>query len=67
MAGIGAAASGSRPPTWAVLKNGHAKAVRFATIAALCEVLECQPGELLRWEAADDLDCVPAQDAPVPR
>jgi putative transcriptional regulator len=37
----------------AVLKNGRAKAVRFTTLAALCEVLECQPGDLLRWEAAD--------------
>jgi putative transcriptional regulator len=25
--------------------------VRFATLAALCEVLRCQPGDLLRWEA----------------
>jgi putative transcriptional regulator len=32
-----------------VLKNGRAKAVRFATLAALCEVLDCQPGDLLRW------------------
>jgi putative transcriptional regulator len=37
----------------AVLKNGRAKAVRFATLAALCEVLECQPGDVLRWEAED--------------
>jgi putative transcriptional regulator len=37
----------------AVLKNGRAKAVRFATLAALCEVLQCQPGDLLRWEAKD--------------
>ncbi|MGJ6970004.1 helix-turn-helix domain-containing protein [Streptosporangium sp. G11] len=37
----------------AVLKNGRAKAVRFATLAALCEVLKCQPGDLLRWEAED--------------
>jgi len=34
-----------------VLKNGRAKAVRFATLAALCEALACQPGDLLRWEA----------------
>lgn len=34
----------------AVLKNGRAKAVRFSTLAALCEVLECQPGDLLRYE-----------------
>jgi putative transcriptional regulator len=25
--------------------------VRFTTLAALCEVLKCQPGDLLRWEA----------------
>ena len=34
----------------AVLKNGRAKAVRFTTLEALCEVLQCQPGDLLRWE-----------------
>jgi putative transcriptional regulator len=33
--------------------NGRAKAVRFATLAALCEVLECQPGDLLRWEPGE--------------
>ncbi|HEX3592476.1 MAG TPA: helix-turn-helix transcriptional regulator [Pseudonocardiaceae bacterium] len=50
---------GITPANLAVLKNGRAKAVRFATLAALCEVLECQPGDLLRWEvedtAADDV------------
>jgi DUF2975 family protein/Cro/C1-type helix-turn-helix DNA-binding protein len=30
--------------------GGRAKAVRFTTLAALCEVLDCQPGDLLRWE-----------------
>ncbi|MEV6901444.1 helix-turn-helix transcriptional regulator [Amycolatopsis sp. NPDC051372] len=45
---------GITPANLAVLKNGRAKAVRFATLAALCEVLECQPGDLLRWEAEDD-------------
>jgi putative transcriptional regulator len=40
----------------AVLKNGRAKAVRFATLAALCEALDCQPGDLLHWtpEPADE-------------
>jgi putative transcriptional regulator len=42
--------------TPANLKNGRAKAVRFATLAALCEALECQPGDLLRWEAEDAAD-----------
>ncbi|WP_025822320.1 helix-turn-helix domain-containing protein [Shewanella marina] len=30
-----------------VLKNGKAKAVRFSTLEKLCEVLECQPGDIL--------------------
>lgn len=42
---------GITPANLAVLKNGRAKAVRFATLAALCEALDCQPGDLLRWEA----------------
>ncbi|MFD7918038.1 helix-turn-helix domain-containing protein [Streptomyces sp. NPDC059740] len=41
---------GITPANLAVLKNGRAKAVRFATLAALCEALRCQPGDLLRWE-----------------
>lgn len=34
-----------------VLKNGRARAIRFSTLTALCEALECQPGELLSYEA----------------
>jgi putative transcriptional regulator len=44
---------GISPANIAVLKNGRAKAVRFSTLAALCEVLGCQPGDLLRWEPDD--------------
>ena len=33
-----------------VLKNGRAKAVRFSTLAAICDALGCQPGLLLSWE-----------------
>jgi putative transcriptional regulator len=44
---------GITPANLAVLKNGRAKAVRFTTLGTLCEVLECQPGDLLRWEADD--------------
>jgi len=44
---------GITPANLAVLKNGRAKAVRFATLAALCDVLDCQPGDLLRWESDD--------------
>ncbi|WAP51555.1 helix-turn-helix transcriptional regulator [Arthrobacter sp. ATA002] len=48
--GVLAERIGITPANLAVLKNGRAKAVRFTTLAALCEVLECQPGDLLRWE-----------------
>jgi putative transcriptional regulator len=41
---------GITPANLAVLKNGRAKAVRFTTLAALCQVLDCQPGDVLRWE-----------------
>ena len=29
-----------------ILKNGRARAVRFSTLTALCDALDCQPGEL---------------------
>lgn len=33
-----------------VLKNGKAKAIRFSTLEAICEVLDCQPGDILEFE-----------------
>ncbi|MFJ6537465.1 helix-turn-helix domain-containing protein [Paenarthrobacter sp. NPDC091711] len=51
--GVLAEKVGITPANLAVLKNGRAKAVRFTTLEALCEVLECQPGDLLRWESED--------------
>ena len=45
-----AAAVGITPANVAVLKNGRARAIRFSTLDAMCRVLECQPGDLLRWE-----------------
>ncbi len=30
-----------------VLKNGRAKAVRFSTLSRICDVLQCQPGDLI--------------------
>jgi putative transcriptional regulator len=32
-----------------ILKNGKAKAVRFSTLEALCETLDCQPGDILEY------------------
>jgi putative transcriptional regulator len=33
-----------------ILKNGRAKAIRFSTMARLCDALGCQPGDLLSYE-----------------
>ena len=30
-----------------ILKNGRARAIRFSTLTALCDALDCQPGDLL--------------------
>ncbi|WP_232492863.1 helix-turn-helix domain-containing protein [Novosphingobium kaempferiae] len=34
-----------------ILKTGKAKAIRFSTLEAICRELECQPGDLLGYEA----------------
>ena len=34
-----------------ILKTGKAKAIRFSTLEALCRELECQPGDLLGYDA----------------
>ncbi|MHA3916234.1 helix-turn-helix domain-containing protein [Halovulum sp. GXIMD14793] len=34
-----------------LLKSGKVKGIRFATLENICEVLDCQPGDLLEWEA----------------
>jgi putative transcriptional regulator len=47
--GVFADAVGITVANIAVLKNGRAKAVRFSTLDAICRVLECQPGDVLRW------------------
>lgn len=33
-----------------ILKTGKAKAIRFSTLAKICEVLDCQPGDILVFE-----------------
>lgn len=34
-----------------VLRAGRAKAIRFSTLAAICRALDCQPGDLLEFDA----------------
>ncbi len=41
------------------LKTGKARAIRFSTLEALCDALECQPGDILEHRAAS-----PPRDAP---
>ena len=31
------------------LKNGHISAIRFSTLIAICEALDCQPGDILEY------------------
>lgn len=51
-----AAAIDITPVNVSVLKNGRAKAVRFSTLDAICRVLECQPGDILRWVPDEGAD-----------
>jgi putative transcriptional regulator len=32
-----------------ILKKGHARAIRFSTLDKICEVLDCQPGDILSY------------------
>jgi putative transcriptional regulator len=38
-----------------ILKNGRARAIRFSTLTRLCEVLDCQPGDLLSYDSTNGL------------
>ena len=37
------------PANLSILKTGKAKAVRFSTLEKICEVLDCQPGDILEY------------------
>lgn len=39
-----------------VLKTGKAKAIRFSTLEAICEALNCQPGDILEYQKEDNKD-----------
>ena len=45
-----------------VLKNGKAKAIRLSTLEAICEALQCQPGDILEYRP----DPTPAPGVPSP-
>ena len=37
-----------------ILKNNHAKAVRFTTLEAICRALDCQPGDILEYVSGEE-------------
>ena len=49
-----AARVGITPANLSILKTGKAKAMRFATLEAICRALECQPGDLLEYQEGPD-------------
>ncbi len=42
------------PANLSILKTGKAKAIRFSTLEKICEVLDCQPGDILEFQGADE-------------
>jgi len=46
-----AALTGVTVANLSVLKNGRARAIRFSTLTAICDALQCQPGEILEVAA----------------
>ena len=36
------------------LKNGHVSAIRFSTLEAICDVLDCQPGDIIEYRPEED-------------
>ena len=44
---------GITPANMSILKTGKARAVRISTLSKLCEVLDCQPGDLLEYRKSD--------------
>jgi putative transcriptional regulator len=47
-----------------LLKSGKVKGLRFSTLEKICERLECQPGDILSWEAVSAADEAAAPAAP---
>ena len=38
------------------LKNGHVSAIRFSTLEAICDALDCQPGDILEYERKEYIE-----------
>jgi len=44
------------PANLSILKTGKAKAIRFSTLEAICNALECQPGDILEFDNSIEND-----------
>ena len=49
-------AVGITPQNLSILKTGKAKAVRFSTLEAICEHLDCQPGDILEYRDESEVE-----------
>jgi putative transcriptional regulator len=49
------------PQNLSILKTGKAKAIRFSTLEAICQHLNCQPGDLLEFRPDDSKDVTAAR------
>ena len=56
---------GITPQNLSVLKTGRARAIRFSTLERLCEILDCQPGDILAYEQSAASPELPANEAQV--
>ena len=44
---------GITPANLSILRSGKAKAIRFSTLDAICKVLNCQPGDIIKYSMED--------------
>lgn len=44
---------GITPANLSILKTGKAKAIRFSTLNAICKVLDCQPGDIIKYTESE--------------
>ncbi|MBQ8012397.1 MAG: helix-turn-helix transcriptional regulator [Oscillospiraceae bacterium] len=42
------------PANLSILKTGKAKAIRFSTLEKICEILQCQPGDILEFREEEE-------------
>ena len=59
---LGELASRMEITNLSILKTGKAKAIRFSTLTSICEILDCQPGDILEYRPAPQTDTTTQQN-----